>query len=151
MSLACSRSLFFTAFAATALALGVSYYLEYVIGFEPCALCLLQRICLALFAGVCLLASVHGPGDIGSFVYWLLGLFCSVGGTVAAARLVLSQSVPDAVDISWTMVDLSIPEWSLLLFVGLLTLSVCQLLRLVRIACQRPLSGEPSHRAVAGD
>ena len=39
MSLACTRSLFFMVFVAGALALGVSYYLEYAVGLMPCGLC----------------------------------------------------------------------------------------------------------------
>lgn len=65
MPLACSRSLFFLVFIAGALVLGVSYYLEYAVGLQPCGLCLLQRGCLALLTGVCLMASVQGPGRFG--------------------------------------------------------------------------------------
>lgn len=183
MSLACSRSLFFMVFIAGALVLGVSYYLEYAVGLKPCGLCLLQRFFLALLVGVCLLASVHGPGRFGSFLYWLLGLFCSLAGTVTAWRQVLLQSdsteqlstcsanltevfantpwefilqrlyegTADCAQVSWTLFDLSIPEWSLLFFVAMMIVGVYQLLRLVWIACQRPLSGESSHRVLAGD
>ncbi len=168
MSLACSRSLFFMAFTAGALALGVSYYLEYVVGLKPCGLCLLQRICLALLMLVCLVASVHGPRRLGSFIYWLLALAASLGGTVAAWRQVLLQSDPqqqlstcspnmddvfgnmpwtcivkrlfkgadECAQISWSLFDLSIPEWSLLFFVAMLILGIYQLLRHVWIACQ---------------
>ncbi|QZP34250.1 disulfide bond formation protein B [Pseudomonas sp. DR48] len=182
MFLACSRSLFFMAFIAGALALGVSYYLEYAVGLKPCGLCLLQRLCLALFAGVCLVGSVHGPGRFGNFLYWLLGLFCSLAGTVTAWRQVLLQSDPsqlsacpvnpgafyedlpwlcqvtkmfngdaDCAEISWTLFDLSLPEWSLLLFMAMTILGIYQLLRIVWLACKRPLSGTSSHRAPAGD
>jgi disulfide bond formation protein DsbB len=94
MSLACPRSLFFIVFIAGALALGVSYYLEYAVGLQPCGLCLLQRACLALLTGLCLMASVHGPGRLGGFVYWLLGLLCSLLGTFTAWRQVLLQTDP---------------------------------------------------------
>ncbi|MHC8356796.1 disulfide bond formation protein B [Pseudomonas sp. LB3P81] len=183
MSLACSRSLFFMVFVAGALALGISYYLEYAVGLQPCGMCLLQRICLALLTGVCLTASVHGPGRSGSFLYWLLGLLCSLAGTTTAWRQVLMQVDPqrqlfpcsadmtdllasnpwvyvvqhmfngtaDCARISWTLFDLSLPEWSLLFFVAMTILSVYQLLRLLRIAFQRPLGGESSHPALAGD
>ncbi|MGZ7456063.1 disulfide bond formation protein B [Pseudomonas sp. Ma2-10] len=183
MSLACSRSLFFMAFIAGALALGASYYLEYTVGLKPCGLCLLQRFCLALLTGICLVASVHGPGRIGSFLYWMLGLFCSLAGTVTAWRQVLLQSDPmhqllmcspnlvvqdedrpwlcqasqmfngeaECAQISWTLFDLSIPEWSLLFFMAMTILGVYQLLRVAWKACPRPLSGGSSHRVLAGD
>jgi len=183
MPVACSRSLFFTVFIAGTLVLGVSYYLEYVVGLKPCGLCLLQRFCLALLTGVCLLASVHGPGRFGSFLYWLLGLICSLVGTVSAWWQVMLQSdpahqlstcTPDLGDlfasahwmyvlqqmfkgtlgcaqISWTVFDLSIPEWSLLFFVAMMILAGHQLLRHVWSALRRPLSGESSHQALVGD
>ncbi|MHC8307962.1 disulfide bond formation protein B [Pseudomonas sp. PB3P13] len=94
MSPACSRSLFFMVFIAGSMALGVSYYLEYAVGLQPCGLCLLQRVCLAMLTGVCLLASVHGPARFGTFVYWFLGLMASLAGTVTAWRQVLLQTDP---------------------------------------------------------
>ncbi|WP_223415423.1 MULTISPECIES: disulfide bond formation protein B [unclassified Pseudomonas] len=183
MTLACSRSLFFMVFIAGALALGVSYYLEYAVGLKPCGLCLLQRFCLTILTGGCLMAAVHGPGRVGSFLYWLLGLLCSLAGTVTAWRQVLLQGDPvqqlsvcslsladpfastplvyvvqqmfkgtaECAQISWTLFDLSLPEWSLLFFIAMTILSVYQLLRVVWIACQRPFSGTSSHRALAGD
>jgi disulfide bond formation protein DsbB len=57
----------------------------------------------------------------------------------------------DCAQISWTLFDLSIPEWSLLFFVAMMILGVYQLLRLVWISFQRPLSGESSHRALVRD
>ena len=183
MSLACSRSLFFMAFIAGALALGVSYYLEYAVGLRPCGLCLVQRFCLALLTGVCLMASVHGPGRIGTVLYWLLCLGFSLAGTATAWRQVLLQNLPmeqaavcsthladlfagsaplsillqvfkgavDCVEISWSLFDLSLTEWSLLFFVAMTILAVYQSLRLVWISYQRPLSDESLHRAFAGD
>jgi len=183
MSLACSRSLFFTVFVTGTLVLGASYYLEYAVGLTPCGLCLLQRVCLALLTGICLMAAVQGPGQLGAFLYWLSGLICSLAGTATAWRQVLLQSDPvhqlsacapnltdpfanapwtcvmqqmfkgtvDCVQITWTLFDLSIPEWSLLFFVAMMILCVYQLLRLVWSALQRPLSGESSHRAFVRD
>lgn len=183
MTLACTRSLFFTVFVAGALVLGVSYYLQYSIGLNPCGLCLLQRACLALLTGICLMAAVQGPGRLGSSLYWLAGLLCSVAGTVTAWRQVLLQNDPlhqlsacgadlsgslasapwicvvqqifkgsfDCPQRSWTLLDLSIPEWSLLFFVAMLMLGVYQLLRLVWMAVRRPLGGDSAPHALAGD
>lgn len=182
MSLACTRSLFFTVFVAGALVLGVSYYLEYSVGLTSCGLCLLQRVCLALLTVICLMAAVQGPGRLGSFLYWLLGLLCSLGGTLTAGQQVLLQSNPahqsatcasltnpfasgswlsvvqqifkgayDCAQRSWTLLDLSIPEWSLLFFVAMTILGAYQLLRLIWITVRRPLSGESSHQALVRD
>ncbi len=57
----------------------------------------------------------------------------------------------DCAEISWTLFDLSIPEWSLLFFVAVSILAVYQMLRLVWSALQRPLSGEASHPVLLRD
>lgn len=183
MFLASTRSLFFMAFIAGALALGASYYLEFSIGLKPCGLCLVQRFFLALFTTVCLIAAVHGPKRLGCLLYWLLSLFSSLAGMVVAWRQVVLQGYPvqhvsgcspgleglftqmpwqcvvkevfsgtaGCTEITWTLFDLSIPEWSLLFFVGVTTLGAYQIVQLVWHAYQRPPSGESSHRGRAGD
>lgn len=183
MSLASSRPLFFMAFIAGSLALGASYYLEYAVGLTPCSLCRVQRYCLVLLAGVCLVAAWHGPQRRGCRLYWSLGLLSSLGGMLTASRQVLLQGAPaqqlrgctsgqepvfvdmpwlcvmkrafkgmaDCTEISWTLFDLSVPEWSLLFFVAMTILAGCQLLRHLWPAVRRPASGESSHGVVAAD
>jgi len=174
MFLACSRSLFFMAFIAGALALGVSYYLEYAVGLTPCGLCLMQRWFLVCFTAVCLVATLHGPRRFGISLYWVLGLFSSLAGMSTAWRQVLLQvdplqravtCLPESheltgwclvlhlfdshdvcVEISWTLFDLSVPEWSLLFFLAMAMLCAYQLLRIVWYGYRRPPSGESSHR-----
>ncbi|WP_085581139.1 MULTISPECIES: disulfide bond formation protein B [unclassified Pseudomonas] len=180
MSLTCSRSLFFMAFMAGALALGASYYLEYTVGLTPCHLCLVQRLFLVALFVCCGVAAVHGPRRVGLSLYWMSALAASAGGMTAAWRQVLWQSDPlhqlancipapetplswmcalsgmfndhgDCAEISWTLFDLSIPEWSLLFFLGMSILAVYQLLRLLWGAVQRPFGGEASHRLLIRD
>ncbi|PCR98263.1 disulfide bond formation protein B [Pseudomonas sp. FW215-R2] len=76
-------------------------------------------------------------------------LFSSLPWLCALARMFNDSE--DCAQLSWTLFDLSIPEWSLLFFVALSILAVYQLLRLAWSALQRPLSGEASHRALLGD
>ncbi|MFW0753312.1 disulfide bond formation protein B [Pseudomonas sp. H11T01] len=164
MLLARSRSLFFMAFIAGALALAASLYLEYAAGLEPCSLCIVQRFFLIVFTAICLMAVVHGPKRSGCYVYWLLSVLSCLGGMVTAWRHVLRQSAPpeqwstcspsleymlgnmswlcalkktfqgaaDCADVSWTLFDMSIPEWSLLFFAGMLILGIFQLLNFLR-------------------
>ena len=161
MFLAHSRSLFFMAFIAGALAWGASLYLEYAVGLKPCSLCIVQRIFLIVFTAICLIAAVHGPERSGCYVYWLLAVLSCLGGMVTAWRHVLQQSAlattyspdleympenmswlctlkqafqgaADCTQILWTLFDLSIPEWSLLFFVGMMLLGIFQLLHLLR-------------------
>jgi len=169
MLLASSRSLFFMAFIAGALALSASLYLEYAVGLQLCSLSMVQRFFLMVFAGICLIAAVHGPKRSGCCVYWLLSIFSCLGGLVTAWRHVLLQDAPparwlecspgleymlgnmswwcvlkrvfqgtaDCAQITWTLFDLSIPEWSLLFFVGMTILGVVQLLHLLRFTCRK--------------
>ena len=179
MSLACSRFLFFMASIAAALVLGIACYLEYVVGLMPCSLCILQRLCLMLFLVNCLAACVHGPGQRGSTFYGVMGLvFASVGMALAWRQvLVQSHSVEfsdcseqlkemdswwcavhrvldgavDCASITWTLFDLSIPEWSLLFFLAVTIVMIYMLLRLVWNALMRPLGGERSQLVRAMD
>ncbi len=180
MSLASSRFLFLMASIAAALALGIASYLEYAVGLTPCSLCVLQRLCLMLFLVNGLVACVHGPGQRGSICYGAMGLVFASGGMTLAWRQVLVQSasfepVPDciaqmqradswwgavhrvldgAVDcahFTWTLFDLSIPEWSLLFFLAVSSAMTYLLLRLAWSALVRPLSGDTSQMVRALD
>ncbi|MFW9084341.1 disulfide bond formation protein B [Pseudomonas sp. P2758] len=76
-------------------------------------------------------------------------MFSSLPWVCALMRMF--NDTADCAELSWTLFDLSIPEWSLLFFVAMSILAVYQLLRLVWSALQRPLSGEASHRELVGD
>ena len=180
MSLASSRFSFLMASIAAALALGISTYLEYSVGLTPCNLCVLQRLCLMLFLANSLVACVHGPGQRGSLFYGVAGLVFATGGMTLAWRQVLMQShsfellsdcaaqlsptgswwcalhrvldgAVDCANITWTLFDLSIPEWSLLFFLAVSSAMTYLLLRLAWSALVRPLSGETSQLVRALD
>lgn len=94
MSLAPSRSLFLLAFLAGALTLGASFYLEYAALLRPCFLCQVQRILVAAFTLINLVAAIHGPKRSGIYVYWLGSMGCAVLGAITAIRQVLLQNTP---------------------------------------------------------
>ena len=93
MSLAPSRTLFFLAFIAGALTLGVSFYLEYGALLRPCFLCQVQRVFLATFMLINLIAAIHNPKRSGAGLYGLAGMGCALLGAFTAARQVLLQSI----------------------------------------------------------
>ncbi|QHF47633.1 disulfide bond formation protein B [Pseudomonas sp. S35] len=158
MSLAPSRSLFFLAFMAGALTLGASFYLEFGASLRPCFLCQIQRIFLAAFTLINLVAAIHNPRRSAVCLYGLAGMGCALLGAITAVRQVLLQNVAsdqladcgpslhymienlslwqalqltvkgtvDCVEINWTLFDLSLPEWSLLFFLGMLVLGAVQ-------------------------
>jgi protein dithiol:quinone oxidoreductase len=158
MSLAPSRSLFLLAFMAGALTLGASFYLEYGALLRPCFLCQLQRIFLATFTLINLVAALHNPRRSAAYLYGMGSMGCALLGAITAVRQVLLQNAApeqatdcwpslqymienlslwqalqltvkgtvDCVEINWTLFDLSLPEWSLLFFVAMLSLGIMQ-------------------------
>ncbi|MGL6092289.1 MAG: disulfide bond formation protein B, partial [Pseudomonas paracarnis] len=94
MSLAPLRSLFFLAFMAGALTLGASYYLQYGALLRPCFLCQVQRLFLASFALINLIAALHKPGRSGLCLYGLASMGCALLGAITAGRQVLLQNRP---------------------------------------------------------
>ncbi|WP_439863733.1 disulfide bond formation protein B [Pseudomonas antarctica] len=102
MSLAPSRSLFLLAFMAGALTLGVSFYLEYRALLRPCFLCQLQRILLATFTLINLIAAAHGPKRSAAYLYGLASSGCALLGSITAVRQVLLQNAaPEQVRDCW--------------------------------------------------
>jgi protein dithiol:quinone oxidoreductase len=93
------------------------------------------------YAGVALLSALAGAGTAGRQV-WLQNVpadelpacLPSLDYMMQAlpfqdiVRLVLHGSA-DCAEVNWTLLGMSIPEWSLLAFVGLIVFSVYQLLR----------------------
>ncbi|KAF2409175.1 disulfide bond formation protein B [Pseudomonas antarctica] len=93
MSLAPSRSLFLLAFMAGALTLGASFYLEYGALLRPCFLCQVQRIFLATFTLINLVAAIHNPKrSSAAYFYWLASMGCTLLGAITAVRQVLLQN-----------------------------------------------------------
>lgn len=157
MSLLCLRSFFLPALLASLAVLGESFRLESVASLVPCTLCFSQRLMLGLYALVCLLALLHCPGNRGQRGYAWAALLCSAGGALLAGRHVWLQAEPlaaadchlplpllferpvgemlrmlllgspDCVSISWSFLDLTLPEWSLLAFVLLAALPLSRL------------------------
>lgn len=143
------RAIFAAMFVAAAALLGTAFYMEYVLLLEPCPLCMMQRIWIAIAGLLALGAALHGR----AVRVW--------AGTVAAAALVgsgfsirqlwLQNLPPDQVpacgpglsymievfplsevlramvlgtgncaEVSWTLLGISIPGWVLVAFAGFL-------------------------------
>ncbi|MEE9099625.1 disulfide bond formation protein B [Pseudomonas sp. QE6] len=158
MNLASPRSLFFLAFLACAAMLGTGFYLQYVVGLEPCPLCILQRI---FFAGAGLFALIAGLHGRAPRLYSVLILLFSLAGAGTAGRQIWLQTLPpdqlpaclppldymlesmpytkiiytmfhgsaDCAEVSWTLLSLSIPEWSLLAFIAFSLFAIFQFFR----------------------
>lgn len=83
---------------ACSLLLAVALYMEHVMGFVPCPLCMTQRVFVLLVGLVALLAFVHHPRRRGRRVYGSLGLAAAViGGGFSSRQLWLQSLPPDRV------------------------------------------------------
>jgi len=76
----------------------IVYYLDGVLGLEPCPLCMTQRVFVLGCGLFTLLAAIHGPGPTGRRIYAAVaGLFAVGGGAVAARHVWLQHLPPDQV------------------------------------------------------
>lgn len=158
MNLASPRSLFFLAFLACVAMLGTGFYLQYAIGLEPCPLCILQRIFFAGAGLFALIAALHGRGR-GFYSVMILLCSLAGAGTAGRQIWLqtlppdqlpsclpplefMLESMPytkiiytmfhgsaDCAEVSWTLLSLSIPEWSLLAFIAFALFAVFQFFR----------------------
>ena len=134
--------------------LGYAYYAQYIQGFNPCPLCIFQRVALFPVAGVFVLAGIHNPHGVGSKVYAVLGVITAALGAFTSgwhvyvqyadnppaclaslevvmqnnsffdALLRVFQNSGDCTQIDWSFLGLSMPTWVLFWFVALGALSV---------------------------
>jgi disulfide bond formation protein DsbB len=83
-------------FLACAGLLGVGYYLQFVVGLEPCPLCIMQRLAIFATGLVFLVAALHGPGAKGARVYGVLITIVAVIGASISGRHIWLQHVPES-------------------------------------------------------
>ena len=123
--------------------LGTAYYMEYALGLEPCPMCIIQRIAVALTGFAALIGLIHNQYPK---VYFGLTAFLSVGGASSASRHLYLQSLPpdqvptcgpdlaylidksyfadalrmlfigdgNCAEVMWSLLGISIPGWVLI-------------------------------------
>lgn len=144
-----------------------AFYMEYVMGLVPCALCLAQRIALGLTLVVVLLVLVtpRWGRAISAFV---MGCIAAAGAALAARQVWLQSLPPDQVpdcgpdiyfmldrfpltesiramllgtgncaEVQWTFLSLSIPQWTLLWFLAYMLIGFAALI----ITMRQPTEG----------
>ena len=143
------RGLFAAMFLAAAALLGTAFYMEHVLLLEPCPLCMMQRIWVALAGLLALAAALHGravrawsagvaaAAVVGSGFslrqLWLQSLppdevpACGPGLAYMIERFPLSEvlramvlGTGNCAEVAWTFLGLSIPAWVLVAFAGFL-------------------------------
>ncbi|RPI16113.1 MAG: disulfide bond formation protein B [Lysobacterales bacterium] len=73
-------------FAASAALIAYALYVQYVLGLEPCPLCILQRVAVMAVGALFLLAALHDPSDRGAPVYAILIDLAALAGILVAVR-----------------------------------------------------------------
>lgn len=89
------RPQFLSAFVLSASLLAYSVFAQYGQMFEPCPLCIFQRVAMGALAAVSLVGGLHSPrGAVGRRIYGLLAFLCAGAGAAIAGRHVWLQHLP---------------------------------------------------------
>lgn len=82
-------------FLACAALMAYALFAEHVLGFEPCPLCIFQRVGVIALGVMFLIAALHNPSSVrGARVYGVLLLVVSAFPGYVAGRHVYIQSLP---------------------------------------------------------
>jgi disulfide bond formation protein DsbB len=88
------RLLFLLLFLMCAGMMGFGYFLQYVLGLEPCPLCMTQRVFITLTGLIGLAAALHGPARLGQRIYGGLAILTACSGGGFSIRQLYLQSLP---------------------------------------------------------
>lgn len=69
-------------------------FAEHALGYEPCPLCIFQRVAVIALGLAFLVAALQNPGRLGRRIYSLLLLAIAAAGIGVAARHLWLQSLP---------------------------------------------------------
>lgn len=82
-------------FLVCAALIGYALYSQYVLGYEPCPLCLFQRVAVIAVGLGFLLAFLHNPARPGATVYGVLIDLLAAAGALIAVRHIWIQAQPE--------------------------------------------------------
>lgn len=88
------RALSVLGFLACVAGMIFALYLEHYRGYEPCPLCVFQRVAMIVAGLVFLVAALRAPRAAGRWVYGLLTALSAATGAAIAGRHVWLQSLP---------------------------------------------------------
>ncbi|MFW2403472.1 MAG: disulfide bond formation protein B [Gammaproteobacteria bacterium] len=82
-------------FSACAGMMAFALYAQYVLGMEPCPLCVFSRVATMALGAVFLIAAIHAPGrPLGKSIYLVLVALAAAAGVAISARHVWLQNLP---------------------------------------------------------
>ncbi|MDB0051340.1 disulfide bond formation protein B [Gammaproteobacteria bacterium] len=82
-------------FLATVTTIGIALYLEHVMLFSPCGLCITQRVFFILCGLVCLASAIHNPTADGQKIYAFAAAAMCIFGSYFAGRQIWLQHLPE--------------------------------------------------------
>lgn len=89
-----TRTCFLSGFVLCAIAMAVALFFQYAMHFEPCPLCILQRVAI-IFAGIVfLIAGIHSPKRYGFRIYVVILLVILIAGISVSLRQLWLQHLP---------------------------------------------------------
>lgn len=74
--------------------LGYAYYAEFILGLEPCPLCMLQRLGFMGVLFIALIAWAHNPKPLGRWIYAVPMMVSAGWGVTTSYRHVWLQGLP---------------------------------------------------------
>jgi protein dithiol:quinone oxidoreductase len=93
------RPIYLAVFLACAALMAFGFYLQHAKGLEPCPLCILQRYAFIVCGVIAVVAAIHGPGRVGTWIYGvLLVLAAGTGAGIAGRQTWLQHYPPQALD-----------------------------------------------------
>ena len=136
--------------------LGTAFYMEYQMGLEPCPMCIVQRIAIALAGLAAFIGIIHNNFPK---LYFSLTAFFSLSGGASAIRHLYLQSLPpdqipscgpdlnylienayfsdalvklfigdgNCAEVVWSLLGISIPGWVLICASAIFLVSLRQL------------------------
>jgi len=82
-------------FLATVTTIGIALYLEHVMLFSPCGLCITQRVFFILCGLVCLASAIHNSAADGQKIYAFAAAAMCIFGSYFAGRQIWLQHLPE--------------------------------------------------------
>ncbi len=101
--------------------IATAFYMEYQLGLEPCPMCIVQRIAVALAGAAALIGILHNK--MYKFYLGLTAFFSTAGGASAIRHLYLQSLPPDRVpscgpDLNYLLDNNFISDALIQLFIG---------------------------------
>lgn len=114
-----SRALFLLIAIISALLMGYALFAQFVQGYQPCMLCMVQRVFVCLIGIVALIAALHGPARTGMRIYGVLTALAAAGGAYVAGRhIYLQQLPPEQLDGCAPSFEYALQNYDALKFLG---------------------------------